>query len=506
MRLPSLTYLLCAFVALSSAQTAYTTIGKEHTLRINSNGTIGIDIKNLEPSSFDNDDAKRPYLRQAGLWIVAQDEMDNYHTAVQYLSTKDSFDFWPGPIDTLTGQTGEIPEWDKAWKVSKEEVENHKSNYNSNGYVVPNSIAKWPALGYGSFAQYLAPFVDVDGDKTYNPENGDYPAIKGDESAYFIFNDVSNEHKASFGQDLGIEVQLMAYTASNTSTTFLEYFIINRGSLNFKNLKVGFFMDGQCGNRNDNYAGTFESFPESIFIYNADTLDEGHFENQRPYITASFLNENLSNSIAFNDQDDVNGIPRINQEFINYAYDKWRDGSSLKQDGDGTGIGNATPLIFSQSDDTKPNFWSEETENNTSGSRTILGFINSDNLTSKEFIKLDIALDVGYVNSTENIKEVIRSKSATSLSFFRSISSITQPDGEDLFNISPNPSSGAFKITNVNIGEQIKITNNQGVTVYSKKIYNISDYMCNVNLPSGYYVVQLTTKHNTRAKKLWITY
>jgi len=315
-RLTLLTYVLCAIALWSSAQTSYTTIGKEHTLRINSNGTIGLDIQNLQPSSFDNGLINRPYLKQAGLWIVALDESNNYHTAVQYLSTKDSFDFWPGPIDTLTGQTGNISDWDKSWSITKSEIEKHKVDYNTDGYQTPPSIANWPAQGHGSFAKYLAPFVDVNSDKTYNPSDGDYPAIKGDESAYFIFNDLANEHKASFGQDFGIEVQLMAYTIQESSTVFLEYFIINRGSLNYQDVKIGFFLDGQCGNRNDNYTGTYESYPQSIFVYNADTVDEGFFENQRPYVIASFLNENLASSIAFNDENGINGIPQINQDFI----------------------------------------------------------------------------------------------------------------------------------------------------------------------------------------------
>jgi hypothetical protein len=491
---------------LCSAQTAYTTIGDEHQLRINSNGSIGVNIQNIEPASFDNGDTQRPYLRQAGLWIVAQDEMNNFHTAVQYLSTKDSFDFWPGPIDTLTGQTGDISEWDKTWKVTKEEVKDHIANYDKDDYITPNTIANWPAQGYGSFATYLAPFVDVDGNKLYNPEYGDYPAIKGDESAYFIFNDLANEHKASFGQDFGIEVQLMAYSVKGSSTTFLEYFIINRGSLNFKNLKIGFFIDGQCGNRNDNYAGTFESFPKSIFVYNADNMDEGYFGNDRPYVTASFLNENLSSSIAFNDQDGINGVPKINQEFINYSSNKWRDESNITKGGDGTGSGSPTTLIFAQSDESKPSFWSEEAESNLSGSRTIIGFMDAGILNSKNHKKIDMSLDVGYVKSSENIKDVIRQKSSTSLSYFRSISRTNSHQLEVPFNILPNPSNGVFSITNTHFGDQINISNNQGVTVYTKNILEKIDNQCNINLPPGYYTIQLTTKHNTVTKKLWITY
>ncbi|MFT6745639.1 MAG: hypothetical protein ACJAR8_002203, partial [Bacteroidia bacterium] len=88
------------------AQTAYSTLGAEHEVRVNSNGSIGINIKSLAPASFYNKDSTKPLLAQAGLWLVAEDENGQYHTAVQYLSGKDSFDFWPGPIDTLTGQTG----------------------------------------------------------------------------------------------------------------------------------------------------------------------------------------------------------------------------------------------------------------------------------------------------------------------------------------------------------------------------------------------------------------
>ncbi|PCJ63576.1 MAG: hypothetical protein COA58_15675 [Bacteroidetes bacterium] len=487
------------------SQTAHTTLGKKHQFRINSNGSLGIDITNLKPASFEDGDPSKPYIGQAGLWISVQDELNNYHTAVQYLSAEDSFDFWPGPIDTLTGQTGDITTWDKVWKVTQLEIDNHKANFNSGEYIIPASILNWPAQGSGGFSKFLAPFVDVNKNKTYDPEYGDYPAIKGIEAAYTIFNDLADEHTSSFGQDIGIEVQLMAYTLASSSKIFLEYFIINRSSTDYTNAKIGFFIDGKCGNKRDNYAGTLETYPQTVFVYNADSLDEGFFENQRPYVLASFLNENLSSSICFNDKTGINGSPEINQDFINYSIGKWKNSTDLVVGGDGTGPGVSTSIIFPQSDESKPLFWPEELSSNDSGSRTIMGFASFSLFNAGDYKKMDIAIDVGTVNSLQNIRDSIREKSSTSLSYFKEISSSKRGPIQPYFGIYPNPSNGTFTITNVPTGSEFFITNNQGVKVFYEKRLQESKILCNIKLSPGIYWVELITEQNTRVKKLCIT-
>ena len=256
--------LIGVFTAVfAQGQTAYQHVGDSLVMRLNSNGILAIDQSTQAP------DCRLPqgtshFLNQAGLWIVAEDAQGNFYTSVQHVKATDSFDYWPGPVDTLTGQTGNLSAWDKVWTVSAELIENHKAHFNDAGYTVPMELEQWPVPGTNGFNTYLAPFVDLNNNKIYDPENGDYPHIKGEVAYYCIFNDLADEHTASLGAEIGIEVHLMAYTLSGSNSIFLEYFIVPRKSTSYTDVKVGFFLGGECGNANDNFAGTNLQHPRSV--------------------------------------------------------------------------------------------------------------------------------------------------------------------------------------------------------------------------------------------------
>jgi hypothetical protein len=58
----------------------------------------------------------------------------------------------------------------------------------------------------------------------YNPADGDYPEIRGDEAVYAIMNDKSRD---TMGFGMGIEIHLMVYQYLDgtflDNTTFLNY-------------------------------------------------------------------------------------------------------------------------------------------------------------------------------------------------------------------------------------------------------------------------------------------
>ncbi|MBK8414466.1 MAG: hypothetical protein IPL22_08125 [Bacteroidetes bacterium] len=54
--------------------------------------------------------------------------------------------------------------------------------------MVPTNIADW-LVSIHLFSRVLAPFADFNSNGIYDPQNGDYPYILGDESIYSIFND-----------------------------------------------------------------------------------------------------------------------------------------------------------------------------------------------------------------------------------------------------------------------------------------------------------------------------
>jgi hypothetical protein len=94
MRLKILCFPIFICVGSLIAQTDFATLGKTVNLRINYNGTLGINVDDLSPQSSVTNNDNNHFLRQAGLYIVAQDQNGLYHSAVQRLSSVGSFDFW----------------------------------------------------------------------------------------------------------------------------------------------------------------------------------------------------------------------------------------------------------------------------------------------------------------------------------------------------------------------------------------------------------------------------
>lgn len=495
-----LTICILALASFSFGQVAYSDWDGKHAFRINANGSLGLDLNTLRPASFYENNTNLPLLKQAGLWIIAQDKGGAYHTATHFQNEVDGYDFWAGPVDTLTGQTSGTSEWNKVWTVTKDEIDYHKENSQKVGYEVPLSLRSWPAKGSDGFANYLAPFIDVNDDGEYKPEQGDYPDIKGIKSAYCIFNDLEGEHKASLGQEIGIEVtMLVSQLEVNSSASFLEYFIINRRPTDYENIKVGFFIDGQCGNRFDNYAGTFSNYPESIFVYQGDETDEGFFNNDLPYIYATFQNENLHNSIAFNDSKDKNGKPLLTEDFINYSNSIWKDSSFLTVGNDGTSGNIRTDFIYNQSN---LNPWAEEDAPNMVGARTIAGFVEHTDFSRDDFIRFNVLLDIGIVNN-ENIIDDIFKKSLYADKLFRETSSIK--DVLSTIELFPNPAKSIFTIKSNRLINSIQIRNNLGKLVYSKNKINSASVLCNNTLTKGVYYITINTKGGSFLEKLILT-
>tara|TARA_B110000902_G_scaffold118615_1_gene139121 strand:+ start:18052 stop:19572 length:1521 start_codon:yes stop_codon:yes gene_type:complete len=487
------------------AQIGFATMGDSVLVRINSNGSLGVNLSNLSPSSSLANQTNNHFIKQAGLYIVARDVSGQFHSAIQYMQGIDSFDFWPGPVDTLTGQTGNIEDWDNVWSISKEEVDYHKNNWTKDGYKPIISIANWPANGSNGYAQYLAPFMDYNSDGVYNPELGDYPAIRGEKSAYCIFNDLAEEHAASLGVELGLEVQLMVYQLANSKTIYLEYYLINRSILDFDNTWVGFFIDGQCGNPNDNFAGTFQTYPQSVFVYNGDELDEGYFEENLPFVSATFLNENLTRSIAFDNTTNINGAPVSMAEFIETGQGNWKNGQPLQQGGEGVITTNTTEYIFNQSTSSS-NPWVEEVPINTLGKRTIVGITEHTNFTAKSFIKLDIALDFGFYKSEDRRIETIAAVCDQSLNNYRNVTSAKKVASENTFSVYPNPITSSQFTLDSRHTYDLEIIDFQGITTYSENNIKKGKKVYNIHLDAGIYVLKLTTEKGVQTIKLCVSY
>jgi hypothetical protein len=190
-------------------------------------------------------------------------------------------DFYAGPVtDSVQYSIYQDTLWTRTWKTTKSEIEYHKANWNSQGYVIPPDILKWPGNGNTALGQaaILAPFYDRNGDGIYNPADGDYPSIMGDEAIFSIFNDDRDIHKESGGNKLKIEIHLLAYAfdlpddSAFKNTIFLDYKIFNRSSRTYYQTYLGTWADFDIGYSGDDFIGC-DVKRASLIGYNGTPVD-----------------------------------------------------------------------------------------------------------------------------------------------------------------------------------------------------------------------------------------
>lgn len=235
-----------------------------------------------------------PSVTKAALWIGGYVNQQLRTAAMTY--RQNGQDFWPGPLDTanVTIDQNTSNTWDKSWRVNVFEIDSFISNY-ANGnvangsYIIPQNIATWPGNGDALLNQstQLAPYVDVNNDGIYNPANGDYPKIKGDQAIWFVFNDVLGNHLESGSiNKIGLEVHAMAYAyfcptihdsdQAINNTTFYEFKIFNRSTNILDSTNIGIWIDSDLGYYNDDYVGcNVEN--NFAYIYNGDNFDQSAF-------------------------------------------------------------------------------------------------------------------------------------------------------------------------------------------------------------------------------------
>lgn len=230
-------------------------------------------------------------------------------------------DFTPGPYLSNVANYNTQSYLDKyqfsIWDVTKYEIDDHIAHWMDTGYVVPGFIANWPGngdTGNGESA-LLAPFHDTDGDLIYEPENGDYPLIRGDWAVYTIINDGKNVHQSGF-DNADLEVHMMFYQYNDTSdlalsnTVFFQTTVFNRGTSTLDHFHVGHLADFDLGNPYDDYIGT-EPGKNLIYGYNGDSYDEnfsgnpGYGQNP-PAVGILNLDGSLSSNILITNASNFN--------------------------------------------------------------------------------------------------------------------------------------------------------------------------------------------------------
>ncbi len=294
----------------------------------------------------------------SSLWISGYDAGNQLHIAAQTYRQNGN-DYWPGPLDSAgTISYSASQTWAKIWKVSRTQIDSFLALSTHTTANTPAPILQWPAKGnpYATgnggtaltITNDLAPFVDVDHDGIYNPLHGDFPAMKGDQTLWWLFNDNGPSHGETHGQPLKIEVHGMAYAYSRGAMAdnmiFYEYNVINKSGTNYNDFRVGQFADMDLGFYGDDYVG-FDSTHRMGIIYNGDTVDGSGQTNAygdmipTAALTMLTLPGDASGSfvpagsfIDYHNDFTSTGNPSSAPEYNNYLRAMWRDSTHLKND------------------------------------------------------------------------------------------------------------------------------------------------------------------------------
>ncbi len=212
------------------------------------------------------------------LWIGGLDSNNILHFAGDKYQNY-GMDFFPGPISDIYDSSYQ-KKWNKVWKMSTSDIEYHKNNWWKDDYTPTTTIATWPTHSdlHKRSIDLIAPFEDVNSNGIYDPMEGDYPVIKGDQAIFFILNDDKQSHTGSYGNKLGVEVHGIAYAydcpcdSSLQNTIFFHYIIINKSNITYDNTFIGFFADMNIGFFMDDYMQT-DVKRNSLIGYNGNNID-----------------------------------------------------------------------------------------------------------------------------------------------------------------------------------------------------------------------------------------
>ncbi len=313
--------------------------------------------------------------RAAGLWIGGRDASGQLRLSAHGQDKLDRgvSDFWAGPLTNGAAATDSatVTSFNQIWHISQAEVDAFLLDFNDNGVVdfpanYPN-VYSWPAFGTDAGGNnvsavsptgsifYLAPFVDMNGNAAdYNPNQGDHPAIKGDQMYWWIYNDQSPTHDPR-AASMGLEVHVTAFaydcpdSLDKNNSLFFEYTLINRSNTTIHDTYLGFWTDGELGNPMDDYSGV-DSTLNLYYFYNGDSDDENHFDRNPPALGVGLLQGPLA--------DPNDGLDNDQDQIIDELGETWRMDGFMSFNKGASGI-NGQPTQAAHYDRYLRSFWQD---------------------------------------------------------------------------------------------------------------------------------------------------
>lgn len=459
-------------------------------------------------------------IESNSFWLSGLDQFNNLSGAATFQSTV--ADWTAGPISNVyDAQYDSL--YKHVFKVSKVDIDYHRSHYTFPGYTVPDIIGKWPGNGrvaLGEAAQ-LAPFVDINHNGIYEPILGEYPDILGDQAVLLFLNDVRNTSVSNCSK-MGIEMQIMGYAFHSIdtlldNTMFLNIKLSNRSQRDFHDVYFSNVMNPEIGCYLDDAIGC-DSASSSSFAYNRRSNDPNYcstgqlgYATDWPFQFTTFLCRQMTSSLYIDSSDSPIGFPKSCQEYRNYQLGLFRNGDSIHYGGNGyNGIGYQTKYCFSDSAWTflnsstslNPNFYS-------------ISSVFLDTLKSNQSKEVDMAFitsfcngGCGYEYPMNALKDVLHVQTIFQNQIKSCNSNVTGtvPSRESPFvvNLYPNPTNGKVTVKLPYFMNEVQL---QLMSIHGQEIKQInttsSETVLNLSgLAKGVYLLKIQSGENTSVKRI----
>ncbi len=387
-------------------------------------GDMWWDPATAKPRCFYPTGVQKNISFAGALWMGGYDASGQLHVAAQtYRQT--GTDYWPGPLGSdgsLDYTTSE--KWAKIWKVKRSEIDAFLAVDPHTETNTPQSILTWPAKGnpYAkgkdgaslTITSDMAPFVDHDGDGSYNPLNGDYPAIRGEQTLWYVFSDNGPTHTETNGVPLKVEVQALVYAYKRgtliDNVVYYDYTLNNKSAEDYFDFRLALWNDVDLGYYLDDFIG-FDSGRRLAIAYNATSEDgasagfpSNSYGANPPASGITFVS--LPGDVGtnyvppgsfmyFNNDLSVSGNPRAPKEYNNYMRSRFRDSSHLKYyPVPGSTVGGIDVDYAFADNALIPGGWSECASGDNPGDRNFVLASNSFTLKANSKERIVMALVV----------------------------------------------------------------------------------------------------------------
>jgi hypothetical protein len=414
-------------------------------------------------------------LYSSNLWITTRDNNGQTFAAIGTYGPET--DFIQGPYRDSSNYRP-----NSYIKITREEIENHMANFNSTGYIMPASIKNWPAIGDTAKGESLAlaPFIDSNNNGCYDPENGDYPAVRGDFSLYMIYCTGVVPNVITGSDPVELEVHTMIYGFKDNPNPIINDAIFIRHSIynptsNYQYFQIGQYFDFDLGNPIDDFVGSDQK-ENSFYVYNGDNNDEEtvlapNFGENPAAFGVRFLNKPLYSAIYFDIGQHNMGWPATAPHYQNYMLGLKKDYTPI------TDPDNTPNKLMYSGDPVSATGWTEASSGNVPHDRRMIASFKNDEYFPSTRVHYDLAMYLGSGGSS-NLDNISIMKHGLSIisTFFNNQNFINgvlatnsdcQVSGisanpKPAFKLFPNPTQGEISITSQQAIQSISILETGG--------------------------------------------